>query len=243
MICVSIVSHGHGSMVSRLIEQILACPQVTQLIVTLNIPEDFSFVSDSRLLVIFNDSPKGFGANHNAAFDVCNEPFFCVLNPDIELTENPFGAILDTLSDHRVGMAAPVVIGPGGLPEDSMRRFITPISLAKRVLGLDSGAYTYGYGADDSTPDWVAGMFMLFRSEAYAKVGGFDERYFMYCEDADICTRIWKAGYKVVGCLSAKVIHNAQRASHRSFRHLYWHVCSMTRYFLGHSFSLPKKSS
>lgn len=242
MLTVSLVSHGHGAMVWRLVDQLVVCPEVAQVIVTLNLPELVPEELDAKALIVQNNAPKGFGENHNAAFALANCEFYCVINPDIELPQNPFAVLADAWGDQRVGLVAPLVIGPSGLPEDSMRCFLTPWSIVKRVLGLGSGTYSLRQVGSDFTPDWVAGMFMLFRSEAYAKVGGFDERYFMYCEDADICTRLWKAGYKVLGCLSVSVIHNAQRASHRSFKHLSWHLRSMARYFLSQSFSLPKKN-
>lgn len=242
-VTVSVVSHGHGDMVWSLVGQLLACSEVSRIIVTLNIPEPFPADRNDKVIVVKNDHPKGFGENHNAAFAFVNTGFYCVINPDIELTEDPFHALLHKLAGRFTGLVAPLVISGGGGVEDSMRPFLTPWTLAKRVLGLASGAYSLSKGDPAFMPDWVAGMFMLFRSEAYTKVGGFDERYFMYCEDADICTRLWKAGYKVVGCLSTSVIHNAQRASHRSFKHLSWHVRSMARYFWSHSFSLPNKDA
>lgn len=241
MLSVSLVSHGHGAMVWRLVEQLVACPEVSHVIVTLNIPEDMPEKIDGKVLLLENRSPKGFGANHNAAFALTNCKFYCVINPDIELMQNPFTALMAAFVDKRVGLVAPMILGSDGLPEDSMRHFLTPWSMVKRLLSLDSSAYSLREGDSDFSPDWVAGMFMLFRSEAHAKVGGFDERYFMYCEDADICTRLWKSGCKVVGCLKASVIHRAQRASHRRFKHLSWHLRSIARYFLTHSFSLPKK--
>lgn len=243
MITVSLVSHGHGKMVWQLVDQLVACPEVAQVIVTLNIPEALPDELDHKVLSVRNEVPKGFGANHNAAFALASGSFFCVINPDIELTEDPFAALLGALSDKATGLAAPLVVASDGVPEDSMRCFLTPWSMVKRVLGLASGAYPLRRGGYDFYPDWTAGMFMLFRSEAYAQVQGFDERYFMYCEDADICTRLWKSGYKVVGRLSTSAIHNAQRASRRSFKHLSWHVRSMARYFLRHSFSLPNKDA
>lgn len=243
MISASVVSHSHGEMVWKLVDKLVTFPEIVQVIVTLNVTETHPLKLHEKVVLVVNSIAKGFGENHNAAFALTKGDFYCVINPDIELTQNPFNALLDILADQRVGLAAPLVVASDGVPEDSMRSFLTPWSMVRRVLKLDSGAYSLQQGNSDFTPDWVAGMFMLFRSEAYAKVGGFDERYFMYCEDADICTRLWKAGYKVVGCLSASVIHNAQRASHRSFKHLSWHVRSMARYFLSHSFSLPNKDA
>ncbi|MSQ04856.1 MAG: glycosyltransferase family 2 protein [Nitrosomonadaceae bacterium] len=240
-LCVSLVSHGHGAMVVGLVKYLLTLKNLSELVLTLNILEDFPELSDQRLRILRNEYPRGFGENHNAAFRLSRSDGFCVLNPDIVFDADPFPTLFNVLHDSAVGLVAPLVLSADGEPEDSMRCFITPTSMAKRISGLDSGTYPVSVGGDDFFPDWVAGMFMLFRSEAYAKVGGFDERYFMYCEDADICTRIWKSGYKVVGHLSTSVIHNAQHASHRSWTHLSWHVQSMLRYFLSHSFSLPNK--
>ena len=242
MISVSVVSHGHGGMVWTLVNQLVVCPEVSQIIVTLNIPETFPEILDDKVILLRNVESKGFGANHNAAFSFASGEFYCVINPDIELTQNPFGALLEASISDRVGLIAPLVVGATGLNEGSMRCFLTPWSVLKRILGFDSGAYSLRQSDSDFMPDWVAGMFMLFRAEAYSKSDGFDECYFMYCEDADICTRFWKLGYKVVGCLSVSVLHNAQRASHRSFKHLSWHLRSLVRYFLSHSFSLPNKS-
>lgn len=243
-VTVSIVSHGHGDMVWSLVDQLVNCPEISKVIVTLNIPESFPAERNSKVILVKNVRPKGFGANHNAAFALVNSDFYCVVNPDIELVEDPFPAMLGEATRHgSTGLVAPLVVGANGVLEDSMRLFLTPWLIGKRVLGIDSGAYSLCRGGPSFAPDWVAGMFMLFRSEAYAQVQGFDERYFMYCEDADICTRLWKCGYGIVGCLSTSVIHKAQRASRRSFEHFSWHVRSMIRCLLSHSFSLPKKDA
>ena len=176
MITVSLVSHGHGAMVWRLVDQLVACPEIAQVIVTLNIAEPCPTTMHNKVVMVRNETPKGFGANHNAAFALAKDELYCVINPDIELTQNPFGALARSLANERAGLVAPLVVGATGLPEDSMRGFLTPWSMVRRVLGLNSGTYSLRQGESDIAPDWVAGMFMLFRSEAYAKVGGFDQR-------------------------------------------------------------------
>lgn len=240
-VSISLVSHGHGDMVWKLVDQLVICPEVSEIIVTLNIPEISPAIFHNKVVLVKNDVPKGFGANHNAAFALAKSEFFCVINPDIELIDNPFDELVKSFSDEKIGLVAPIVVGGSGLQEDSMRRFLTPLTMLNRVLGFDSNAYDLRQVGSYFTPDWVAGMFMLFRRESYSNVAGFDVSYFMYCEDADICTRLWRAGYKIVGCMSVTVIHNAQRASRRSFKHLSWHIRSIIRYFYNHSFSLPNK--
>ncbi len=76
MIAVSIVSHGHGAMVMRLIEQLLAFPDIGQIIITLNIEESLELPDDEIITIIKNVRPKGFAENHNAAFKYCREDFF-----------------------------------------------------------------------------------------------------------------------------------------------------------------------
>jgi GT2 family glycosyltransferase len=78
-------------------------------------------------------------------------------------------------------------------------------------------------------PHWIPGLFMLFRSEAYREIGGFDERFFMYGEDFDICARTQLAGWKLQVAEDLLARHDAQRASRSSHRHLYWHVTSLLK--------------
>jgi GT2 family glycosyltransferase len=80
--------------------------------------------------------------------------------------------------------------------------------------------------------DWVAGMFMLFTAEAYRAVGGFDERYFLYYEDVDICRRLRARGNKIVYEPAVPVIHEARRASRRDPRLMRMHAASALRYLL-----------
>lgn len=243
MICISIVSNGHGSMVVNLAKQLLNCSSVTRLIITLNIPEAFPSILDSRFQLIENADPKGFGANHNSAFKLCNEAYFCVVNPDIMMVDDPFLKMLEVFGEeNNVGLVAPLVLNSAGITEDSMRFVLTPWSLLKRITGFDRGAYSVSVGGETFSPDWVAGIFMLFKSSIFFKLSGFDERYFMYCEDADICARLKSAKYRIVACPSIFVLHDARRASHRSFLHLRWHLKSMSRYFLTHSLIIFRNS-
>jgi GT2 family glycosyltransferase len=76
-------------------------------------------------------------------------------------------------------------------------------------------------------------MFVMFRREAFDAVRGFDERYFMYFEDADICRRLWSRGLKVLYVPAATVVHDARRRSHRDPQHLRWHLRSALRFLVG----------
>lgn len=239
MISVSIVSHGQGGFLARLLSDIARFETAldAEILVTLNTFEpvpaaDSGIVAPMR--TITNTSPKGFAANHNAAFRRAQGEWFCVMNPDIRLPENPFPRLLEDIERLRGGVIAPAVVSPNGMMEDSVRRFPTPLSLVRKALEREDGRYRFAMGDETFPADWVAGMFMLFRAEDYRRIGGFDERFFLYYEDVDICARLWKAGCRVLACPSVRVIHDAQRASRRDLRYMRWHAASMARYLGKH---------
>lgn len=241
MITVSIVSHGHGRMIDALLGDLAACPEVARVILTINVPEQEPLVPaglSGRTLVLRNAAPKGFGANHNAAFAHCDTPYYCVLNPDVRFDANPFPALLGCLKDG-VALCAPAVTSPAGEIEDSARHFPGLLGLFAKLLGIADGRYRYARSDPPFHPDWVAGMFMLFVAADYAALGGFDEDYFLYYEDVDLCVRLWRSGRKIVLCPQAAAVHAAQRASHRNLRHLAWHLGGMARYFIRHWGRLP----
>ena len=228
-------------MAERLVASLLVdCPEVAEILVTRNIPESLACNDDTRVLYLENPSPKGFGANHNAAFRRSTQPFFCVLNPDVELTGNPFPELLKALERTRAGVVAPLVKSPEGAIADSVRRFPTIRSLVRKALGGDSAAYALAEGHSEIFPEWVAGMFMLFQRSAFGRLGGFDERFFLYYEDVDICVRAWKDNVPVAVCQRVAVIHDARRDSHRNVIYFLRHLASMARYLSKHSWRLPR---
>jgi N-acetylglucosaminyl-diphospho-decaprenol L-rhamnosyltransferase len=217
-------------MVSDLVAQLQNCPSVCQIIVTHNIPDGIRVQRDNFVNVIDNFAPKGFGANHNSAFRVAYGQYFCVLNPDVRLPDDPFPTLLRCVKDHDAAITAPLILSPKGEVEDSARYFPTISALLQKAIGLADSRYPAPADMTPFFPDWVAGMFLLFRSADFARLGGFDERYFLYYEDVDICARARHAGMKVVVCPSVSVIHDARRASRRSLRYMRWHLASMARY-------------
>lgn len=233
LISVSIVSHGQAALVVPLLDDLDRCSaNIGEVILTSNVPEDIRPAIANRrfpTVLIENEQRKGFGANHNAAFRRARHARFCVLNPDIRLRDNPFPALIDALTTPTVGLVAPLIFNSSGALEDSARRFPTIISLAARTL-LRRRKPEYTATESTFSPDWVAGMFMLFRTDVFAAVGGFDESYFLYFEDVDICARLRCLGNDVRVVPEARAVHDAQRRSHRDRQHARWHVASMLRY-------------
>src|SRR5882672_11126428 len=196
-ISVSVVSHGQAALVAQLLEDLRRHkPSGIEILLTLNTEEALPFDPASfpfPLTTIRNPAPRGFGSNHNSAFARARGAFFCVLNPDIRLTRDPFPALVGELRDASVGAAAPLILDPAGGVEASARPFPTLFSLARKALGLEPQRY-YEIGKKSISPDWVAGMFVMLRREVFAAVGGFDTGYHLDYEDVDLCARLGLAG-------------------------------------------------
>jgi len=239
-ILVSVVSHNQASLVRPLLDGIgrhCAYHEIA-VVLTLNTDETLPFGQEDfgfPVKVIRNPRPKGFGANHNAAFRVAEAEYFCVLNPDIRLVEDPFAALCALLRNQRTGVAAPLVVDANDEVEDNARRLPTPLRILARFAGFRT-KLEYEIGRERVSPDWLAGMFLVFPGRVFAAMEGFDERYFLYCEDADLCTRLRLSGYDVVLDPSVRVIHDARRDSHRNLMHFAYHAGSLAKFFASRVF-------
>ncbi len=241
-IAISIVSHGHGPELLAVLDALARSGSVPlrRVWVTLNIPEPAiwrSLHANERhhrwpyaLQVIANAAPKGFGANHNQAFahelteaDVAD--CFGVLNPDMLWVADPLPGLLAAISQAGAGCAYPLQLASDGTEQDHRRSVPSPVALWRRHFSQRGPKF----GEFNGTPDWVNAACLVFPRQVYAEVGGFDERYFMYCEDVDICLRLQLAGYRLVEAANARVTHHAHRSSRRNLRHLWWHVRSLWR--------------
>jgi N-acetylglucosaminyl-diphospho-decaprenol L-rhamnosyltransferase len=230
-VCLSVVSHGQSAILRGLLDDLvlLRPPSLKRVIITCNVPETIAIPPAPPFLVeiVNNTVPTGFGRNHNAAFARGSEPYFTVCNPDIRLEQDPFPVLLDALDTGRA-LSAPAVVNPCGELEDSARRLLTPSDVLMRRFAHRRVNF--------ERPAWLAGMFLVFRSAAFRQLGGFDEKFFMYCEDADICARAVLEGGGFALCPEVTVVHDARRASRRAFRPLRWHVASLLKFWLSPTF-------
>jgi hypothetical protein len=235
-ISISVVSHLQLDLVVQLLDDLAEyCQDLNfEFILTLNLAEELPFALKRYIFpirLIRNAGPIGFGANHNQAFAKSSGSYFCVLNPDIRICSNPFLLLMNCLQDPCVGVAAPLVLGPDGCVEDSARQFPNPLKILGKFFNVRQKP---AYAGTESIiyPDWVGGMFMLIPKKIFERLGGFDERYFLYYEDVDLCARLKLLGYRSLLSTKAQVVHHAQRSSHANFRYLRWHLRSMMRFFL-----------
>ena len=232
MVTASIVSHGHGPMVPLLVEDLLVCPEIIKIVVTQNSAETMELPLSDRVALRRNPRPKGYGANQNAAFATATTPFFCVLNPDMRLKGNPFTDLLAGFREDRIAVVGPKIVSPEGKEEDNARKFPTVGGLLSKLAGINDGTYPCSHGKAVFNPDWLAGMMLLVRSETFRSIGGFDEKFFLYYEDVDLCARLRMLGHEIRQERSVEAIHDARRQSRRNPRFTCWHLASMTRYLL-----------
>ncbi len=239
---VSVVSHGHGRLLHELLTDLSGQENIAafSVVLTLNLADeafDASAYPVLDLTVLRNPRPQGFGANHNAAFAHCRSPWFIVLNPDIRISDRT--ALQRLTQDTPLpasGIVAPLVLSSLGIPEDAVRPNLSLPSLLARACGRRDRHMPAGSAIRGRPFYWLAGMCMVASSAAYRQVGGFDERFFLYCEDYDLCARLYLAGYELTVDDSVSVVHDAQRDSHGSAKHLRWHLSSLMKVWLSSSF-------
>ena len=229
-VTVSVVIHGQALLFGQLLKDLAryAAGSVAKVILTVNIPEDLKLPGSLPFDVelVHNAAPKGFGDNHNQAFSRVSTEFFAVLNPDLRLDCDPFPVLIERLADPGVGIVAPRVLEPDGTVADSARALVSPWEVLRRRLPFGRHRTPSRSGP---APDWIAGMFLVFRSPTYARLGGFDARYYLYCEDVDICARTRLLGLRIEFVTIVTVQHFAQRASRRSIQRMRMHVVSLLR--------------
>ncbi len=225
-ITLSVVSHGQIDLVQQLLSSIdkyLICEKhEINLIVTQNFPEYNDLISKLSITIKTNLNQRGFGANHNSIFESENPDIFIIINPDIKLIEKlDLDQIITKVKSNRISITSPIIVDKNSNVDDYKRSNLTPINLIKRKI----------FKKKDTKFDWYAGMFLIVTGESFKKLNGFDERFFMYLEDCDLCVRAQKLGLSVQDITNAKVLHDARRLSRKSFRYFQLHVKSLIKYW------------
>lgn len=164
----------------------------------------------------------GMGGGNNLGINQATGKFILILNPDTEIMKDSIKTMMEFLyRNEQAGLVGPKLLYPDGTEQISCYRFpklFIPI-LRRTFLGYFAKNYVDDYLMKNvdlnqtQIVDWIQGSCLLIKMEVLTKVGLFDERFFMYLEDTDLCKRIKLAGWQVVYLPTAQVIHHHERAS------------------------------
>ena len=191
----------------------------------------------------FNHKNLGFGVAHNIAIYkaiLSGSKYHLVLNPDIIIEPDVLDRLLEQLENNEdIGLILPNIKYPDGQTQHLCKLLATPFDLiGRRFVPLKKWnvsrnnkyeLHFTGYNKTMQVPS-LSGCFMLLRTEVLEKIGGFDERFFMYCEDLDLCRRIGKVS-KTIFYPEISVIHNYEKGSYKLSKLLFYHIISAFKYF------------
>ena len=242
-----IVTYGGFEEAAQGAESLLRCTQGVDL--TLYLVDNASpdgtgeklaqrFAGAQGVEVIELAENKGFGGGHNAVLERLDSVYHAVVNPDITLDSDAVSALCGYLDEHPdVVMATPRLRFPDGREQQVAKRRPTLMALLARQLPLRFlKKYEDHYlmlDEDLSTEkdvQFCSGCFFVIRTEAFQKLGGFDRRYFMYVEDADLTQEALRLG-RVVYWPGAQVTHAWHRNPSRQLSSFFQQLRSMGLYF------------
>ena len=188
--------------------------------------------------VIFCDRNLGYGAANNLVLPRIDSTYHLVMNPDIVFQDNAIGQMFQYMQDHQdIGICCPAVYYLNGRPQALPKR--NPklkYLLANRIPGYRLEQYRREYrmlDRDLRSPtdiEFVSGCFMFMRTDLFKEASGFDERFFMYFEDADLTRRLATRA-RAVYVPDISVLHGYRRSSAKRPRYLLIHIASMFKYF------------
>jgi N-acetylglucosaminyl-diphospho-decaprenol L-rhamnosyltransferase len=247
-LAVIVVNHNAGPYLARCMDSIRAGTGdiETEVVVVDNASTDGSvdraIQAQPGVRVIRNRGNRGFARAANQGIRATAAPFLLLLNPDAEVVGGTLAAVTKVARERpRVGAIGALVRNPDGSVQPSARR-VPPLgeALGHALLGpvWRDNPWTRAYTMADwdrsseREVEWVSGSAMLLRREALEEVGPFDEGYFMYVEDVDLCTRLRAAGWQVLFSPELEVVHQIGVSTKgQRGRMAFAHSDSIYRYF------------
>jgi GT2 family glycosyltransferase len=187
----------------------------------------------AQATLVRNASNVGFGRAVNQGAAMAKAPLILLMNPDCRLVAGCLSALRSVLEDEpSCALAGPRILDPDGTVQGSargdpdmftglfgrtgaLRAWMPFLSVARRNVVLEHAAPA---GERSVTVDWVSGACLVVRRDAFLSAGGFDERFFMYWEDADLCRRLRHRGFHVRYVPGATAVHSVGRSSQTARR-------------------------
>jgi len=251
---ISIVSHGNDDDImnnSNLLE-INYLDNVT-IIIRDNLSRQklYNYCLGNHFQYSSSGEPLGFGANNNINFELATDlgmrdkDWFILFNPDIDISVEMIKKLFSSIGHYSSQLFAINLFFDNKFSkmEYSLREFPTFFSFFNVLKGK---SFTQAYDkvdlANASVVDWAAASFLVFQAGLYKKLHGFDENYFMYYEDVDICYRANKYfNQNVVYLKHIKAVHQGAYQNRNIFsKHFRWYICSLLRFLFKTTFGNTK---
>jgi N-acetylglucosaminyl-diphospho-decaprenol L-rhamnosyltransferase len=185
----------------------------------------------------------GYGSAANRGVATVTAPLVLVSNPDLEVRPGTLTALVGALAAHpQWALVGPLVRTTSGDRYPSARRFPNLVDAGGHaLLGIfaPENRFTRSYQrseldeavSDPVEVDWVSGACFLVRRSAFEQVGGFDESYFMYAEDVDLCWRLGQVGWRAAYVPAGEVVHRqGVSTDHHPYRMIFEHHRSLLRF-------------
>lgn len=240
---ISIVNHSHDAMIVANPTLPILAKNFTTIIKsnTRATPALTEFCREHDIHLLHGSNAKGFGANNNEVFQYVkshlnptDKDFFLLLNPDVEIKVESMSNLIQQAIEYQADISAINLYTDTTLInyDNSIRRYPSLLSPLKSLVGIPrSDIYDKSKIDKPTRIEWAAGSFLLFTVHSFEFLKGFDERYFMYFEDADICTRANKHKLNVYYFPKIKAVHFASHQNRRLLsKHFIWYLQSSLRY-------------
>ena len=151
---------------------------------------------------------RGYGAAANTGLARIETPYALLLNADTRLEAGTLRALTSYLVEHPpAALVGPFVVDQSGAPQPTARNLPTPLEVLLQESGLHRILRRPARSGEPRRVDWILGAALALRSSAVAAVGGFDESYYMYNEEVDLCLRLRRAGWEIHYVPVATVAH------------------------------------
>ena len=198
--------------------------------------------------IITSAENAGFAGGVNQGISESQGGYVLLMNPDLMINSHCVKGMMDFLSGHeKVGAVGVKLNYSNGTRQPSCRRYpilrgvlANRIRLLRKIFGESLLKHYLMEDANNQAPEeveWIIGACMMFRRKALEEVGLFDEKFFLYFEDADWCYRARKRGWKTVYLPQFEAVHLYQRESRRGAnKQLFWHIKSLARFYKKHGF-------
>lgn len=199
-------------------------------------------IQSPHITYVFNGKNQGFSKGHNEAFRKMGSlsEYFLFINPDIFFDNTVLSQLYQYMHDDvHTGLISPRILNPTGILQPSCRLLPAPLDLVIRRLPFSKLFFKrrmeiHQYKSLDvngvTEVPFLLGCFLFVRTSVLETVGLFDERFFIYMEDVDLCRRIAQ-DHKIIYYGKTEVFHYYQRASSRSLKYFTIHMLSLIKYF------------